>query len=137
MANDPAFLGTGWSFPPAFTRGGADVAMTAGVDDIHQSLRILLSTRLGERVMREDFGCDLIDMQFEEISQRLINRITSQVRDAILYHESRIKLDGVTVDDSGASSGLLHIRVSYTVRSTNSRFNLVYPFYLHEASTTV
>jgi len=48
MSNDPAFLGTGWSFPPTFTRRGADVALVSGVEDIHQSLQILLSPRLGE-----------------------------------------------------------------------------------------
>jgi len=68
----PSFLGTGWSFPPTFTKGGADLIIVSGPEDIHQSLQILLSTQLGERVMREDFGCDLNVLLFEEVDQSLV-----------------------------------------------------------------
>ncbi len=64
MSTDQPFLGTGWSFPPAFTKGGAEVEMVSGAEDIHQSLQILLSTRLGERVMQDEFGCDLHSVLF-------------------------------------------------------------------------
>ena len=60
MLADSSFLGTGWSFPPTFRKGGADVEMAAGSEDIHQSLQILLSTRLGERILQPEFGCDFI-----------------------------------------------------------------------------
>src|SRR6476620_302056 len=93
MSIDQAFLGTGWSFPPAFTQGGADVALVSGAEDIQQSLQILLSTRLGERVMQDEFGCDLHGVLFEEIDQGLINTLNSMIADAILYHEPRITLD--------------------------------------------
>ena len=136
MSSDPSFLGTGWSFPPSFAPNGADVVMVSGAEDIHQSLRILLSTRLGERVMREGYGCDLSEILFEEIDQNLINRVTGLVTDAILLGEPRITLDQVSVDESDDTQGLLLIQVTYTVRSTNSRFNMVYPFHLYEATTT-
>lgn len=133
-AGDGGFLGRGWRFPPRFVGAGADVEMVAGAEDIHQSLQILLSTRLGERVMQDRFGCALDDLMFEEIDQSLVNRITAAVTDAVLYHETRIKLDGVQVDRSD-EHGLVLIRLRYTIKATNSRFNLVYPFYLHEANT--
>jgi phage baseplate assembly protein W len=129
-----SFLGTGWGFPPAFTKGGANVALVSGNDDIEQSLQILLSTRLGERVMRDDFGCDLHDLLFEEIDQGLLNNITRMVTDAILYYEPRINLDNLDVSESASQPGLLFISITYTVRNTNSRFNMVYPFYINEAS---
>jgi uncharacterized protein len=135
MFNDPAFLGTGWSFPPSFTKGGAEVVLVSGTEDIHQSLRILLSTRLGERVMREDYGCDLFEIQFEEIDQSLVNRVTGLVTDAILLGEPRIQLDQVAVDESATTEGLLLIQIAYTVRTTNSRYNMVYPFHLYEATS--
>lgn len=135
MPLDQGFLGRGWAFPPCFTGGGVDVEMVAGVPDIHQSLHILLSTRLGERVMREDYGCDLSGLLFEEIDQGLINRITSLVTDAILYHEPRVNLEKIKVAPSETEQGLLLIQIEYTVRSTNSRYNLVYPFYLYEATS--
>jgi uncharacterized protein len=132
---DQSFLGTGWSFPPSFSLGGADVALVSGTEDIHQSLQILLSTRLGERVMQDEFGCALDSILFEEVDQGLVNSLNTLVSDAILYHEPRITLDNVDVSDSGIEQGLLLISIEYTVRSTNSRFNMVYPFYINEANT--
>src|SRR5258707_576837 len=131
---DQSFLGTGWSFPPSFSLGGADVALVSGTEDIHQSLQILLSTRLGERVMQDEFGCALDAVLFEEVDQGLVNSLNTLVSDAILYHEPRITLDNVDVSDSGIDQGLLLISIEYTVRSTNSRFNMVYPFYINEAN---
>ncbi len=134
MANDGSFLGTGWGFPPTFTVGGAEVETVSGPEDVSQSLQILFSTRLGERVMQDAFGCDLDSVLFEEIDQGLINRLTSLMTDAILYHEPRITLDRIDISASEAEPGLLLISLDYTIRSTNSRFNMVYPFYLSEAT---
>jgi len=135
MAAESPFLGAGWSFPPAFGRGGAEVAMVSGVEDIQQSLHILLATRLGERVMQDEFGCALDSVIFEEIDQGLMNTLNRSISDAILYHEPRIALDQIDVDESVEQPGLLLISLAYTVRSTNSRFNMVYPFYINEAAT--
>lgn len=134
IADDASFLGTGWRFPPAFTRGGADVLMAAGTEDIEQSLRILLTTRLGERTLQEDYGCALDQFLFESVDQSLVNNLTRLISDGILYFEPRIDLDALDVSPSEADAGLLLIRLSYTVRATNSRFNMVYPFYINEAT---
>lgn len=132
MGTDPSFLGTGWSFPPAFTKSGAHVEMAAGTEDIHQSLQIILSTQLGERIMQEGFGCDLNSAIFEEIDQSMVNTLMGMMSDAILYHEPRISLDKLDISESQTQQGLLLISIEYTVRSTNSRFNMVYPFYINE-----
>lgn len=131
--NNSDFLGTGWAFPPTFYRQGEDVAMVSGVDDIAQSLEILLGTRLRERLGHDNFGCDLSSYLFEPIHQSLVNRIQNTVFDALLYHESRILVERVDVKDSG-TEGVLNIEVLFKVRSTNSRYNMVYPFYLEEAA---
>lgn len=136
MAGDDSFLGTGWSFPPTFGRGGAEVHTVFGVEDIEQSLAILLATRRGERVMQEDFGCDLSEFLFGEISQGLIGRVRSVIADAILHDEPRITLNDIDVSESRAREGLLLISLDYTIRATNSRYNMVYPFYLREASAS-
>jgi phage baseplate assembly protein W len=130
----PAFLGTGWSFPPSFSAGGAELELVSGAEDVHQSLQILLATGLGERVMHEDYGCNLDAAMFEEVDQGLINRISSMVSDAILYHEPRIELLGLELRQDADEPGLLLIRLDYRVAKTNSRFNMVYPFYLDEAT---
>jgi phage baseplate assembly protein W len=131
---DASFLGKGWGFPPSFSQNGRDVLQVSEQEDIQQSLLILLSTAQGERIMREDFGCDLQSFMYEEISQSLINSLTLIITNAVLYYETRIVLNSVDIDESGQYQGLINIKLDYTVRSTNSRFNLVYPFYLNEAS---
>jgi len=128
-----SFIGRGWSFPPRFFAGGGEVSMASGVDDIHESLEILLTTYTGERTMRPKYGCALDRLVFEELDQSLVNQITATITDSILYHEPRIKLDKVTVDQ-GDQDGLLEIGIAYTVRTTNSRYNMVFPFYINEAT---
>lgn len=131
---EASFLGKGWGFPPSFSQNGRDVESVSEHLDIQQSLQILLSTAQDERIMREDFGCDLQRFMFEEVSQSLINSLTRLITDAVLYYETRIVLNAVHIDKSAEIEGLLLIALDYKVRSTNSRFNLVYPFYLSEAS---
>ena len=135
MQGEGSFLGTGWSFPPSFTAGGANVAMVSGAEDIHQSLQILFATRLGERVMLDDFGCELNSFLFEEIDQGLINGVQAMMSDAILYHEPRIELNRIEVGQDEREQGLLSIAIDYTVLSTNTRYNMVYPFYVNEAAS--
>ncbi|NHN24073.1 GPW/gp25 family protein [Flavobacterium jejuense] len=129
------FLGSGWAFPPVFASGGTTVEMVSGEEDIKQSLQILLSTSLKERVMHSGFGCDLNRFLFEEVDQRFVNDISNMVSRSILLYEPRIKVEGVTVKDMDIENGVVHIAVDYIVRTTNNRFNLVYPFYINEAST--
>jgi uncharacterized protein len=134
MPNNPSFLGTGWAFPPTFSAGGADVEMVSGPEDIRQSLEILLATYAAERPFQPNFGCDLRQFLFEEIDRGLINSVTGIITDAILLYETRIALNSVEVNQSDTEAGLLEIQVDYTIRGTNSRYNLVYPFYLNESA---
>jgi uncharacterized protein len=134
MENNEAFLGQGWSFPPEFYAGGAQVELVSGEEDIRQSLEILLTTSLGERTMFSAFGCDLKRYMFEEIDQSLINGIRSVVSDGLLNNEPRIKVMNVDLDVSAAWSGMILIKVDYLIRTTNNRYNMVYPFYISEAS---
>lgn len=132
--SDPSFLGRGWAFPPSFSAGGADVEMASGAVDVEQSLQILLGTWPGERVMQETFGCDMASLKFEQIDQRLINTLQRLVKGAVLEHEPRIKLDRVDVTRSVAGPTAVAVTIFYTVKGTNSRFNMVFPFYLTEAT---
>jgi uncharacterized protein len=128
MPFEDPFLGTGWSFPPAFEAATGEVALTSGVRDIERSLEIIFTTALGERIMNPTFGCSLGDMVFEPMTTGNIAYLETLVKTAILYHEPRIDADSVAVvfDDG---DGRLWINIGYTVRITNSRFNFVYPFY--------
>ncbi len=135
-----SFLGTGWSFPPAFNAGSGAVEMVSEVEDINQSLGILLSTSLGERVMQPDYGCNLNDYMFEALSADLIGIIKHHVENSILYYEPRIIAERVTVttaDSSDLLEGKFTIMVEYLIPKTNSRFNYVYDYYLNEATAKV
>lgn len=134
MDEQQEFLGRGWAFPPGFSEGGGEVEMVAGVADIHESLRILVATAPGERVMQESYGCGLNSVMFEEMDQGLLNSITGLVTDAIIDHEPRIDLESVDVKESDLEAGLLLISIQYMVRGVNNRYNMVFPFYLKEAS---
>ena len=128
-----SFLGVGWAFPPSFSRGGAEVEVVADEVDVHQSLTILLATRPGERPMHEDFGCALDQVLFEELDQATIERLSAELSDAILRHEPRIAVDALDVTPRVDQAGALEIRIAYRILGTNSRYNLVFPFYLVEA----
>jgi uncharacterized protein len=129
MASDQPFLGTGWSFPPTFDQTRGEVVLTSGVEDIERSLEIIFTTALGERVMNPAFGCGLDDMVFEAMNTGRLTYLENLIKTAILYHEPRIDADAVEVRPDEAE-GTLWIHIGYTVRTTNSRFNFVYPFYL-------
>jgi len=134
MLIDKTFLGTGWSFPPAFDKTKETVTMVSEEEDVMQSLQILLGTRPGERVMQPRFGCNLDVMLFEPITTTLIAFVKELIENAILYFEPRIELDSININTVEVHDGLILIELNYTIRSTNSRFNLVYPFYLNEGS---
>jgi phage baseplate assembly protein W len=128
------FLGRGWSFPPTFNFTQKSVEMVGGEMDIAQSLEILLSTRLGERVLRPDYGCDLTEMLFESITVTLLTKIKRIIEKAILLYEPRITLNNIFFTSPDALDGVVNIKIDYTIRSTNSRLNFVYPFYIKEGS---
>lgn len=130
MADDPEFLGKGWSFPVSFGNQGRNVRMAQAEEDIRQSLEILLSTSVGERVLRPGFGWKREALVFEPLSTSFASYLASEIENAILFYESRIELNGVDFDNTGEINGVVLIRLDYTVRSTNTRTNLVYPFYL-------
>ncbi|HWH62476.1 MAG TPA: GPW/gp25 family protein [Ginsengibacter sp.] len=134
MATSKSFLGTGWSFPPTFSNKTLQVAMLSDEDDIHSSLEILLSTRQGERVMLPGYGCNLDEMVFEPLTTTFKTYIKDLINTAILYYEPRISVNKIDLDDTGEVEGRILISIDYTVRSTNSRFNFVYPFYKNEGT---
>jgi len=107
--------------------------MIAGEEDIRSSLEILLSTGVGERVMQPTYGADLKNLLFEPLDTGLRAYIEDLIKTAILYHEPRIRLDKVTLT-AKPNEGRIDISLDYTIRSTNSRYNFVYPFYQREGT---
>lgn len=106
--------------------------MVSEDDDIKQSLHIILSTAPGERVMLPSFGCGLKSMVFENITETTVTEIRDVIERAILFFESRIQVDDIEVDIKDIYEGLITINLHYTIRSINTRSNMVYPFYFRE-----
>lgn len=131
---DLTFLGRGWSFPPTFNRNRPGVDMLEHEADIASSLEILLSTLPGERIMLPQYGCNLTELVFESLDTRMKTLMADKVESAILYHEPRIDLESVRLDDSRELEGVVLIEIIYRVKSTNSRFNFVYPYYKLEGT---
>ena len=132
--DDISFLGRGWGFPPTFTKGSRLVEMIQDEEDIRSSLEILLSTRIGERIMQPNYGCNLEHLVFENLDTSLKTYIVDLVRTAILYFEPRIEVENITLESAAEAEGVIMISIDYRVRSTNSRQNYVYPYYQQEGS---
>jgi uncharacterized protein len=131
-----SFLGTGWAFPPAFNKDSGTIELVSDYDDIKESLGILLSTSLGERVMQPKYGCNLNDYMFDALSTSTIGFIKDRVSTAILYYEPRIRAENIEVtegDSPDLLEGRFTISIDYTIPGTNSRFNYVYDYYKNEA----
>ncbi|HTF20027.1 MAG TPA: GPW/gp25 family protein [Chryseolinea sp.] len=131
---DKTFLGRGWAFPPGFSIEDASPIMVSEEADIQQSLIILLSTRLGERVVQPLYGSNLHAVVFDKLDKTTITFLRDSIESAILYHEPRIKLLDIQVISSSENEGKIGIDIVYLIRSTNTRSNLVFPFYLTEAT---
>jgi hypothetical protein len=134
MENNKSFLGSGWGFPPEFSKGTGSVAMLQDEDDIKSSLEILLSTRLGERIMLPGYGCNLDELLFENLNLTLKTYVVDLIKTAILYHEPRVDVGKIDINPADELEGVLLISIQYTVRATNSRKNMVYPFYKDEGN---
>jgi phage baseplate assembly protein W len=126
------FLGRGWAMPVALDPHTGLVATAAYEDDIRQSIRIILETAPGERVMRPDFGCGIHELVFAAIDSTAIQRIVSLVQEALRRYEARVDVLRVMVDESVLHDGKLNVEVEYRVRKTNQLGNFVFPFYFRE-----
>jgi uncharacterized protein len=129
------FLGTGWAFPVAISRDIGLVESVSHETDIKQSIRIILGTSKGERVMRPDFGCGIHDLAFAAITTQVMAEIETTVREALRQFEARIEVFNVTVGTRHLDQGYLDVEIDYRIRATNQPGNLVYPFYFRESAT--
>lgn len=123
------FLGGGWSFP---ITAGADgrIVEAREEDKVRQAIETILRTARGERVMRPDFGCGIHDLVFDSLSDEMIGRVQAEVAEALGRWEPRITVLGVVAQQDPDERTRLLVEIDYRIRSTNSRFNLVFPFYV-------
>lgn len=130
---DYSFLGRGWSFPVRFKTQECAVEMVGGIEDIEQSLKLLLETLPGERRTLLEYGCKVRELIFDPIDSQFPVLIEEAIRNAIESFEPRIEVSQVRQSTDSENPNLVLIDITYTVKMTNSRYNLVYPFATLEA----
>ena len=131
--NDDSFLGRGWAFPPVFEKSSMRLLMTAGEDNVNQSIDLLLKTPRGSRSLKPAYGSDLFRFMFRRIDASLQQEIIESVKTTLLNNEPRIVVENVsvTLDDGGA---MVAVTVDYIISRSNSRHNHVFPFSLLEGT---
>ena len=129
MSDPTDFIGRGFSFPMRVDQSGS-LAMTAGSDDINSSIRMVLTTAPGERLMRPEFGCRIWELLFEPINANTLGLMSEAVREAVARWEPRVTLEDVRLEPAVGSTGEVKNHLDYRIRATNDQRNLVYPFYV-------
>ncbi len=126
---DDSFPGAGWAFPAQPDHKG-DITLSEGELSIQDSIRIILGTAKGERVMRPEFGCDIHDHVFGNIDGTMLTFVEGSVRESLISWEPRIDVEEIDARRDPQHPNRLLIDIDYRVRSTNSASNMVYPFYM-------
>lgn len=129
MSND--FLGVGWAFPIQLD-DQKQIAMASGEESIRQAIWTILGTARGERMMRPNFGCGIHDFVFAPNNASTAGLVAREVREALILWEPRIETEHVAALPHPNQPNLMLIEITYRIRSTNNRLNLVYPFYLEQ-----
>ncbi len=129
MPVSDGFLGAGWAFPVLPDSSGG-LRYAADQASIQDCLLVLLQTATGERVMRPDFGTDALGLVFAPGSPANLRMLESSISDAIYTYEPRVELDSVTAEPVPGQENQVVVSVSYRVRRTNTKANLVFPYYL-------
>ncbi len=135
--NGKEFLGRGLKFPLQVDPRTGKFAMVDQEEDIREAIGIILNTMQGERIMRPYFGTNVVDYIFASATSTMMNSIAHDVREQLLLQEPRITDVQVSCREMNRLTGAIVVEISYTVRSTNNRYNNVYPFYMTEGSEGV
>jgi phage baseplate assembly protein W len=131
----PAFLGVGWKFPILPDASGS-LGYVEGEANVAQSLHILLMTKLGERVMRADFGTEAPRLVFAPGSPQYLRLLEKTISDAVINWEPRVDVTEVDAEADPLNPYQITVSISYTVRQTNTSTNIVFPFYVGSFQTS-
>jgi len=130
------FIGQGWAFPLQFNPRG-QMALAIGERDIEQSIRIVLETVPGERVMRPEFGCQAKQLLFAPKNAATEGLLMRYVQDALNRWEPRIEVVAVTVMDDRSVDGAWLVEINYMIKTTHDTRSIVYPFYIEEEEKAI
>ncbi len=125
------FLGRGWKYPIEIQN--EKIVFSEGFDSIRESIFIILGTNKGERVMRPDFGCGINELVFSPNNSQTATLIAFYIREALTKWEPRIEVLDVNAYPDEDEGNKININIDYMVKTTNTKSNLVYPFYLERS----
>ena len=108
--------------------------MTTKEEDIKQSLQIYFHTKLGERIMRQDFGCIIHEHLFDRLDKSILDVLTFELKQNIGNIEPRIFVDELNIRPIDPEDGRIEINIVYKIISTNVRDNIVFPYFLNEGT---
>ncbi|CAM4280202.1 GPW/gp25 family protein [Pseudoalteromonas ostreae] len=129
-----AFLGTGWGFPVRFQNPSSGPVMDSGETLLKQAIHLTLNTQVGERPLWPEMGSGLASYSFADANEQSLAQFRQEIATVLLNHEPRIILETIEFDSSELYDGVLLVQLNYVIRQTNSRSNMVFPFYLTEQS---
>jgi phage baseplate assembly protein W len=134
LLKENSFLGSGWSFPVTFSAGNYQLMTSSYIDNVNESINVILQTNNGERCFEPQFGSGLQQFFFRPMDNTLKGEIKDAVQTALLHNEPRITVTAVSVEYTDLLNGQVDIIISYVYNMTNTRHNYVYPFYLKEGT---
>lgn len=123
-------LGRGWNFPPSFSKSSNETAMISGEEDVESSIHLILHTKFGERVMRNEFGSNIYDLLFEPLNENMKTYMASTLEESLIVNEPRINIKKLTLEQKDQALGRVDITVEFNMIETNVTKNLVVPFYV-------
>jgi hypothetical protein len=123
------FIGRGWAFPLRTDATGG-IALVSREREVEEAIRLIIGTSPGERPMRPEFGCRIHDYVFASADGTTASAIAAEVKSALRRWEPRIDVDDVVVSFDARDAAVLYIDIRYSIRQTNDRRNLVFPFYV-------
>lgn len=126
-------IGAGFAFPAAVNVQGS-IQLSADSPNLEESIRIILGTKLGERVYRPNFGSRLSELVFEPMNSHTMALIRLYVEEALELWEPRITLRQVVTEPEGklGQSGRVNIHILYSPKDDVDTRSMVYPFYLEQ-----
>ncbi|MEL6559877.1 MAG: GPW/gp25 family protein [Bacteroidota bacterium] len=125
-------LGIGWSFPPSFDNQSNSPEMLNGVADVENSIYVILHTKLGERIMRRDFGSNIHELMFEPLSHNMKTYMAATLSEALVLNEPRIEIEDLKLEQTDSFEGKVLISISYLIIETQTAGNLIVPYSLTE-----
>lgn len=124
------YLGCGIKFPIEVNRATGRFCMSRGEESVREAVYTILMTQKGERFVRPEFGSRILSYTFMDVSDTRIHMMAKELKDTIEEQEPRVSQVEVEAEPR-LEKGCLILHVSYRIRATNTRDNLVFPFYLY------